>query len=177
MKYTKTRDVKTPTGRRGADAGMDLYIPNDWNDGKTMKLYVGQQVNIPTGIKVEIPEGYMVKIDNKSGTSVKKGLVIGATIIDASYRGEMHCNMQKASIGTEDKLCEERPEISSSTNMRIYKRDWSYTELVPGEKIAQAIIIPISNETWDEISNEEYNALPETVRGEGGFGSTTVTHD
>jgi len=159
MQYTKTRDVKSPTGRRVADAGMDLYIPNDWNHGMTMRLFVGQQVNIPTGIKVNIPEGYMVKIDNKSGVAIKKGLVVGATIIDHAYRGEMHCNMQKASVGTED----------NTTNQ-------PYCELVPGEKIAQAVLIKVSDVNWDEISNEEYDALPETVRGEGAFGSTTVTH-
>ena len=95
MKYTKIRDVKNPTGDRQADAGIDFYIPNDWNDGKPMKVFVGQQVNIPSGIKVKVPQGMMLKLDNKSGVSLKKGLVVGATIVDTSSREEIHLNMFK----------------------------------------------------------------------------------
>lgn len=158
MKYTIVADVKRPTGRRGDDAGVDFYIPNDWNNGNPLKLYVGNQVNIPTGIKMLIPEGYMLKVDNKSGVSSKKGLVIGATIIDHSYRGVIHCNMHKGVIGTED----------------FHDENGYYTILTPGEKIAQGILIKISDEEWEEISEDEYNAMPATSRGDKGFGSTGI---
>ena len=52
--------------------------------------------------------------------------------------------------------------------------EYQTTELQPGEKIAQAILIPISTEEIEQISNEEYDNLPTTSRGAGGFGSTGV---
>lgn len=163
MKFTKIRDVKTPTGNRGQDAGLDFYIPNDWNEGQPYYLSIGEQVNIPSGIKVNIPEGYMLKIDNKSGVALKKGLLIGATIIDHSYRGEIHINLFKPTSGIED-LC-------SMSENHVFN---SMTMLKPGEKIAQGILIKISDEEIEEITNEDYENLPATARGEGRFGSTGV---
>lgn len=135
------------------DAGIDLYIPNDWNNGASYALGIGSQVNIPSGLKFEVPEGYMLKIDNKSGVALKKGLLVGATIVDHGYRGEVHLNLFKVVWGQND-------------------TEHNTTILEPGEKIAQAILIPISTEELTEISNEEYEALPTTSRGAGGFGST-----
>ena len=157
MKYTKIRDVKNPTGDRQADAGIDFYIPNDWNDGKPMKVFVGQQVNIPSGIKVKVPQGMMLKLDNKSGVSLKNGLVVGATIVDTSYRGEIHLNMFKVVEGKEDKHT-------------IFGRP--YTVLTPGEKIVQGVLVKISTESLSLISNKSYDQGPATKRGTGGFGST-----
>lgn len=155
MKYTKVRDVKDPTGNRVEDAGIDLYIPNDWNQGNSYMLGIGSQVNIPSGLKFEVPAGYMLKIDNKSGVATKKGLLVGATIVDHGYRGEVHINLFKVVGGLND-------------------TEYQTTELQPGEKIAQAILIPISTEEIEQISNEEYDNLPTTSRGAGGFGSTGV---
>ena len=84
MKYAIFRSTTKPTGRRGDDAGIDIYVPNDF---PPTKLYIGEQVNIPTGIKVEVPAGYMLKAENKSGVAFKKGLTCGACVVDYSYRG------------------------------------------------------------------------------------------
>lgn len=160
MKYTKIRQVKDPTGNRKEDAGVDLYIPSDFNNGKPMKLYRGQQVNIPSGIKVKVPYGMELKFDNKSGVSLKKGLVVGATIVDTGYRGEIHLNLFKVVKGTED------------------KRDWlgrPYTVIQAGDKIIQAILCKISTESWNMISNESYEKGPATKRGVKGFGKGTGT--
>lgn len=162
MKFTKVRDVKTPTGNRGQDAGLDFYIPNDWHKDSFEALFIGQQINIPSGIKVDIPEGYMLKIDNKSGVALKKGILVGATIIDHSYRGEIHLNLFKVVRGTEDNHTE-----FNQNNECDY-----YTILKPGEKIAQGILVKISDEEIEEISNGVYENLPTTERGTGGFGST-----
>lgn len=159
MKYTKIRDVKDPTGNRKEDCGTDLYIPNDWNNGKPMRLYIGQQVKIPTGIKVKVPMNMSLTFENKSGVALKKGLVCGAVIVDPGYRGEMNISLFKVVRGTED------------------KRDWRgryYTVLTPGEKISQAILYRISMENWTKISDKQYNQGPKTSRGQGSFGSTGV---
>jgi len=155
MKYAIYRNTKKPTGRRGDDAGIDIYVPEDFP--KT-KLYIGEQVNIPTGIKVVVPAGYMLKAENKSGVAAKKGLTCGACVVDFSYRGEIHANLFKAVKGSEDSYDQE-------TNR------W-YTIIRPGDKIVQFILEKISDEELEEISTEEYDNLPATDRGAGAFGST-----
>lgn len=174
MKYTKVADVKDPTGRRGDDAGIDLYVPNDWNEGKPYKLYLGEQVNIPSGIKFDIPEGYELQIENKSGVATKKGVTRGATVCDHSYRGVVHVNLHKGVIGKEDFIDDMDgnpiPQAEITTGRRD-KLGYFYTVIMPGEKIAQAILYKISDEPIEEISTEEYDKV-ETVRNAGGFGST-----
>lgn len=160
MKYTKVADVKNPKGNWGDDNGTDFFIPNDWNNGESMKLYIGQQINIPTGIKVLVPNGWTLKMDNKSGVAVKKGLLVGATIVDPSYRGVVHINLHKASKGLDD-------IFDSEAN------NW-YTVLTPGEKICQGLILRCSEENWEELSNEDYdNYGGTTERGSKGFGNGT----
>lgn len=174
MKYTKVADVKDPTGRRGDDAGIDLYVPNDWNEGKPYKLYLGEQVNIPSGIKFDIPKGYELQIENKSGVATKKGVTRGATVCDHSYRGVVHVNLHKGVIGKEDFIDDMDgnpiPQAEITTGRRD-KLGYFYTVITPGEKIAQAILYKISDEPIEEISTEEYDKV-ETVRNAGGFGST-----
>lgn len=162
MKFTKVADVKTPTGNRGADNGIDFFVPNDWNNGQPMHLFIGEQINIPTGIKVVVPDGWTLKMDNKSGVATKKGLLVGATIVDPSYRGIIHINLHKASKGKED----EKTEYDVNGNCKYY------TTITPGEKICQGLLLRCSDEEIEEVSNEEYESLGTTERGEGGFGST-----
>lgn len=174
MKYAKTANVKDPTGRRGEDAGIDLFVPDDWNDGKPFKLYVGEQVNIPSAIKFDIPEGYELQIENKSGVATKKGVTRGATICDHSYRGVVHVNLHKGVIGRDDFIdgMDGNPIPQADIiEGRREKLGYFYTIITPGEKIAQAILYKISDEPIEEIPLEEYDAV-ETVRGSGAFGST-----
>lgn len=158
LNYTKIKDVKDPTGNREEDAGYDFYIPADWNNSKPMKLYIGEQVNIPSGIKVILPHSTMLTMFNKSGVALKKGLTVGACIIDESYRGEIHLNLFKVVKGTQDEKDE----------------NGFYTVLTPGEKIVQGVICPIINSKMEYINNEEYDNMPKTSRDSGGFGSTGV---
>ena len=62
MKFTKIRDVKSPQRANSTDAGIDFFIPNDWDDTDLMHehktLLPGQSVLIPSGIKVNVPEGF-----------------------------------------------------------------------------------------------------------------------
>lgn len=87
----KTRDVKTPVYSSEQAAGMDFYIPNDigW-ESKT--LLPGESVTIPSGIIVELPPYLCLLLVNKSGVG-KRGLDVGACLIDPDYRGEIHLNV------------------------------------------------------------------------------------
>ena len=99
---------------------------------------------IPTGIAVAIPEGYAGFVQPRSGLAIKQGLSLVNTpgLIDSHYRGEI----KLVAINLD-------PKVSIS--------------LKRGDRIAQLVIQPVvSAQPIDAVS------LDETVRGEGGFGST-----
>lgn len=159
MKFCKVRDVKTPVRGTDKSAGIDFFVPNTY---KTRDLFPGNDLLIPSGIKVNIPSGYMLMAADKSGVVTSKlacaiagrkakpgafesAVILGAKIVDEDYQGEIHIHV--INIGKR-KICIE-----------------------PGTKIAQFILVPVSYDTLEEVQEEEL--FTETSkRGEGGFGST-----
>jgi len=115
MKVQKLREVKTPNRGTEVSAGIDFYVPEDF---ETKVLAPGQSVLIPSGIKVRVPIGYALIAFNKSGVSVKQGLSVGACVVDEDYDGEVHLHM----INTSDK------DQTIST----------------GQKLVQFVLIPVS---------------------------------
>ena len=166
MKYTKIRDVKDICGNRQEDAGFDFYVPTDFNDGKPMYLRIGEQVNIPSGIEIKLKNTQYMQMMSKSGIALKKGLTFGACVIDSGYRNEIHLNMFKVVKGTQDVRIRRRGILGL-----LGFKEWA-TTIVPGEKIIQGIIVNISNEPAEYVSNKEYEKGPKTKRDKGGFGST-----
>lgn len=147
MRIAKVRDVKTPSRGTEASAGLDFYIPNDmvW-DGKTLRP--GESVLIPSGIKAQVPKNHALIAFNKSGIATKKGLQVGACVVDEDYQGEIHIHLTNVS-GSE-------------------------TRIAQGDKIVQFLLVPICydapelvnpDDLFDDVSN----------RGTGGFGSTGTT--
>jgi dUTP pyrophosphatase len=104
----------------------------------------GERVMIPTGVAVEIPGGHAGLVLPRSGLAAKRGLTMANSpgLIDAGYRGEVIC----AAVN----LDREQP-----------------VKILVGDRIAQLVIVelPRVEPTW-------VDELPETTRGEGGFGST-----
>ena len=142
LKFTKTRDVKSPVRAHETDAGIDFFIPNDF---EKVVLKPGDDVLIPSGIKVLVPRNFVLIFKEKSGVATKKKLTIGACVVDSDYRGEVH--------------------------LHLFNNGNADQELNPGDKITQGLLIPIALDTPEEISNEEYDKN-ETERASGGFGST-----
>ena len=64
MRIAKIRDVKTPTRANNSDAGIDFFVPNDFN---TVKIMPHDSILIPAGIKVDVPNGHALIAFNKSG--------------------------------------------------------------------------------------------------------------
>lgn len=159
MRFAKTRNVKTPERGTPGSAGIDFFIPEDFSP---LLLYPNCDVLIPSGIKVEIPEGYMLIGADKSGIAsselakrragmnYKKGtrtsLIVGAKIIDEDYQGEIHIHI--INVGIEA------------------------VRLEAGMKIAQFILVPVRYESLEEVPEKELFSKA-TERGTGGFGSTT----
>ena len=175
IQFTKIRDVKSPNRANLNDAGMDFYIPNyseeflndlkakntannlqyilDGEDGEntnyTLRIIIptGEQINIPSGIKVNIlDKNTYLEANNKSGIASKYHLVVGASVVDADYQGEVHLNL----INT------------GNTDVEVFS----------GMKIVQFIHKYYINTDWEEITVDEYNNLEESDRSSGGFGSS-----
>jgi len=144
MKIFKTRDVKDPNRAHSNDAGFDLFIPNDF---LPQVLNPGQSVLIPSGIKARVPEGYALIAFNKSGVAAKKNLIVGASVIDESYQGEIHIDIKN--VG-------KTPQVLS-----------------PGDKIIQLLCIKMNYVPIEIASTEdELFSDMKSERGTGGFGST-----
>lgn len=142
--FNKTRDVKSPE-RSGKNAGYDFFIPNDWHKLWTVKP--GESVNIPSGIKVSLPNNTCFIAFNKSGIAAKYSLQVGASVVDENYAGEIHLNL--INIGDQD------------------------VELKAGQKILQFVLFNQEYHELKEIKSEAPWELKRyKERGDKGFGST-----
>lgn len=108
-----------------------------------LHIYPDQQVMVPTGWAFSIPRGYMGLIRDRSGMAVGR-ITTRAGVIDSDYRGEV--------------------------KVLLVNEGDSMVSLEAGTRIAQMIIIPITDIVMEEI--EELVAM--TARGGNGFGSTGV---
>ncbi|PWE51618.1 dUTP diphosphatase [Thioclava sp. NG1] len=127
-------------GAAGADLRANLP-PED--RGRGVMLGPMQRAIIPTGLRVEIPEGFEMQIRPRSGLAYKHGISLANTpgTIDADYRGPL--GVLLINLAQEPYLIEH------------------------GARIAQAIVAPVVQARF-EVSD----TLGDTARGAGGFGST-----
>lgn len=115
MKIQLTKPVKTPNRGTPLSAGLDFYVPEDFEE---ITLDHGDSVLISTGIKVQIPSGHMLVAKNKSGVATKMGLIVGAELVDEDYEGVVHIHLIKATKGT--------------------------CTISPGMKIIQFVLVPVN---------------------------------
>ena len=145
MKFAKIRDVKTPTRGTQGSAGIDFYVPNDYPNS-LRRIEPGDRYFIPSGIKANVPEGYALIAMNKSGVALKKGLMVGACVVDSDYQGEIHLHLVNVSD--------------------------SFARIEAGEKLVQFLLVPVDHCNVEVDESELFEE--ETTRGSGGFGSTGV---
>ena len=140
VKIVLGKGAKIPTYATKNSAGFDLRANLDF----PMTIAPGERVMIPTGTKIQLPEGYEGQIRPRSGLAIKNGITVLNTpgTIDSDYRGEIKVLL-----------------INLSND--------AYT-LVPGERIAQMVVSKVEQvENW-----EQCETLDESERSEGGFGHT-----
>lgn len=120
-------------------AGMDLYV--DLSEDVT--LVPGERTLVPTGIAIELQDGYEAQIRPRSGLAIRHGitLVNSPGTIDPDYRGEIGVIV-----------------INHGSEPFVLKR---------GERIAQMVFSRFVRAELREVAE-----LGETARGEGGFGHT-----
>ena len=120
-------------------AGLDVVA------AESLTLRPGQRHAVATGIAMAIPAGWEVQVRPRSGLALKHGITClnSPGTIDSDYRGEVMVSLR--ADGNQPK------------------------RMAAGDRIAQAMIIPIPTVTLIEVDE-----LTETERGVGGFGSTGV---
>lgn len=128
-------EAKLPVCGHKGDAGLDLFSCIE------SKLEAGEVHPIPTGIKIEIPPGYVGLIWDKSGVSLK-GVHRLAGVVDAGYRGEVRVVM--VNLGQEPFIIEK------------------------GMKIAQLLIQPVMDVDVVEVENLEESSRGEGGFGSTG---------
>ena len=92
MKISKTRKVKTPTRGTDGSAGIDFYVPDNY-PANLCTVDPGERLFIPSGIRADVPDGHALVAFNKSGVALKKGLDVGACVVDSDYQGEIHLHL------------------------------------------------------------------------------------
>jgi dUTP pyrophosphatase len=106
----------------------------------------GKRAMIPTGLAVAIPEGYAGLVLPRSGLASRHGLTMANApgLIDAGYRGEIICAVVN---------------LDRDEGVKVAR----------GDRIAQLVVVPVA-----ELEPVWADELPESRRGERGFGSTGV---
>jgi dUTP pyrophosphatase len=135
------RGVPLPAYETPGAAGADLRA--NLPDRGEVELAPGARALIPTGLRIEIPDGYEVQVRPRSGLALKHGITLpnAPGTIDSDYRGPLGVIIMNA--GSE-----------------------AFT-ISHGDRIAQMVVAPVVQARF-ELAEE----LSETDRGAGGFGST-----
>ncbi|MEK7553369.1 MAG: dUTP diphosphatase [Patescibacteria group bacterium] len=104
-------EAKIPDYANKDDAGLDLYSV------EYLILKIGERRAVKTGIKMEIPDGYVGLIWDKSGLAVKNGIKTMAGVIDAGYRGEIKVVL--INFGDEDYIVKKNSKIAQMLIQKI----------------------------------------------------------
>lgn len=163
MNISIVRDVKCPVRGTEKSAGIDFFVPRDFNGGKIYTLHPGKDVLIPSGIVANVPKNCMLMSADKSGVAttlyaakkagrtpkkeaLKSNIIVGAKIVDEDYQGEIHIHI-----------------INVGNRVVTIKPDF---------KIAQFIVVPVVYEDVNVVDKKE---LFENVteRGDKGIGLGT----
>lgn len=124
-------------GAAGADVRANLP------DRGSITLQPGERALVPTGLRVEIPDGYEIQVRPRSGLALKHGITLpnAPGTIDSDYRGPL--------------------------GVIVLNAGQEAFEIGHGDRIAQLVVAPVIQARF-----EMADSLQELQRGSGGFGST-----
>jgi dUTP pyrophosphatase len=111
---------------------------------EALRLEPGQRALVGTGVRIALPDGYVAFVVPRSGLATRHGITIvnSPGTVDAGYRGELKVTLLNTDA------------------------DEAY-DIGVGDRIAQLIVMPVSRANFIPVQQ-----LPDSVRGDGGFGST-----
>lgn len=139
IKLINRSDNPAPSYATPGSAGMDLKA----NLPEPVTLRPMQRMMVPTGLYIELPEGYEGQVRPRSGMANRQGITClnSPGTIDSDYRGELKIILINL----------------SDTDQTIQH----------GDRIAQLIIAKVEKAAWQVVQQ-----LSNSQRGEGGFGHT-----
>ncbi|RPG81269.1 MAG: dUTP diphosphatase [Crocinitomicaceae bacterium TMED114] len=142
VRVANTGSDALPAYATPQSAGLDLRARLDGS----VVLQPGERRLVPTGLHIELPDGFEAQVRPRSGLAYKQGITVlnSPGTIDADYRGE---------IGV----------------LLIHHGQEPFT-LEPGERIAQLVVAAYARVEWSSVEQPEDLAI--TDRGAGGFGHT-----
>lgn len=154
-------NAKLPTYATNGSAAMDIYSPEEYVIGP------GETVIIPTGLKVNIPIGYALLIQPRSGMSRKTKLRICNTpgLIDSDYHEEIGVLVENIDAPIKDAQLGEVPDHDHFDIVPLYGSSFTIGK---GERFAQMRLVEIPLVNWLPVSSL---GSFENDHGEG-FGST-----
>lgn len=111
---------------------------------EALRLEPGQRALVGTGVRIALPDGYVAFVVPRSGLAARHGITIvnSPGTVDAGYRGEIKVSLLNT-------------DASQAYDVAV------------GDRIAQVIIMPVPRVRFVAVDE-----LPDSSRGEGGFGST-----
>ena len=111
---------------------------------EALRLEPGQRALVGTGVRIALPDGYVAFVVPRSGLAARHGITIvnSPGTVDAGYRGEIKVSLLNT-------------DASQAYDVAV------------GDRIAQLIIMPVPRVRFVAVDE-----LPDSSRGEGGFGST-----
>ncbi|MEH7652322.1 dUTP diphosphatase [Bacillus safensis] len=160
-------DATTPTYAHSTDACFDLYAAED------VIIEPGETKLVPTGLAFEIPAGYEMQIRPRSGITLKTHLRVQLGTVDSGYGGEVGVivdNISRRSLWK--KIFTHLPlNVRNERGGQETPKSYYYGTYIvcKGDRIAQAVIKPVEQATFTVV-----DALEDTERGSGGFGSSGV---
>lgn len=113
------------------------------DNAEPIKLKPLERALVPTGLYLEIPAGYEVQVRPRSGLAIKKGITVLNSPGTVDADYRGELRVILVNLGNEEFIVER------------------------GERIAQIVLAAHGRMEWEEVET-----LEETLRGEGGFGST-----
>jgi dUTP pyrophosphatase len=139
VKISNSSSNPLPKYQTEGSAGMDLYA----NLVETIELIPNHQALVPTGISMELPQGYEAQIRPRSGLALKHGISIvnSPGTVDSDYRGEIKVIL-----------------INHGNETVVINN---------GDRIAQMVIAKFEQIQWEVTEH-----LSKTERGAGGYGHT-----
>ena len=116
----------------------------DLVSAEELRLGPGERALVATGVRIALPDGYVAFVVPRSGLAAKHGITIvnAPGTVDAGYRGEI------------------KVSLLNTDATEPY-------DIAVGDRIAQLIVMPVQRVRFVPVDE-----LPESARGEGGFGST-----
>lgn len=144
VKIVNLSKFESPSYSTPGAAGMDLRASIE----APLIIQPSERALVPTGIHIQLPQGYEAQIRPRSGLAVKRGVTVLNTpgTIDEDYTGQIQVIL-----------------INHSTD--------DFT-ILPGDRIAQMVISKYEKIEWDTVKTVE--DFQETERADGGFGSSGV---